>query len=285
MRESSAAESTINYGQLVVRLDLSNVRFCLPEEIDAASWALSEKLTVLNLLNCSRVTDYSLFKILHLGSLKVIKLGENQYLSDIILFQIAERCTELDSLTIQSCHKISNEGLSAVISRCSKLTSLSIVHCRQVNNKTIRKIIKCCAPRLTCFTLRRCSRIDQAILSKLGRACVNLVRLELTLSYSVHPAVLRAFSSISTLATLWVGVEDPTEVLFEAEELLEPLLGFQDLTTLCLSFPNITTDFITRLITSLKSLQNLVILSNQFVTKAFQNAVFDKHRVAISFFQ
>ncbi|ORX63858.1 hypothetical protein K493DRAFT_11934 [Basidiobolus meristosporus CBS 931.73] len=87
------------------------------------------------------------------------------------------------------------------------------------------------------------------------------------------------------LSNSLVGVEDPTEVLFEAEELLEPLLGFQDLTTLCLSFPNITTDFITRLITSLKSLQNLVILSNQFVTKAFQNAVFDKHRVAISFFQ
>ncbi|KAK9768527.1 hypothetical protein K7432_000739 [Basidiobolus ranarum] len=202
----------------------------------------------------------------------------------IVLFQIAERCTELTSLSVQSCHKISNEGLSAVITRCSKLVELSIVHCRQINNKTIRKVIKYSAPNLISFTLRRCSRIDQAILSKLGTACENLRTLELTLSYYVNPAVLKSFANIPTLTTLRVGVADPTEDIFELEELLDPLTGFQSLTALYLSFPNLQPAFLIRLILALKKLRFITILGSQFITENFQKSILDEYGVVVSFF-
>ncbi|KAJ3085196.1 SCF ubiquitin ligase complex subunit [Quaeritorhiza haematococci] len=101
-----------------------------------------ESLIKLDLCECRDADDGSLkldFSNRFTRTLKQLNL-RNTPITDELLRYIAERCVELEFLTLESCPKITDAGTVAVARHCSKLKRLDLSFCDRITDVTLQEI-------------------------------------------------------------------------------------------------------------------------------------------------
>jgi bacterioferritin-associated ferredoxin len=98
---------------------------------------------------------------------------------DVVLREVAARCTQLNYLNLSVCHSVTDEGLRAVAAACTQLTSLNLCDCRSVTDEGLRAVAAACT-QLTSLNLTWCRLVTDEGLRAVAAACTQLTSLDLS---------------------------------------------------------------------------------------------------------
>lgn len=95
-------------------------------------------LQILNINQCSRITDYGLTSLLKFEQLHQLYLAQCPLITDKGLMELA-KITQLQTLVLKGCHNITDAGLLA-LKNSACLTELIVLDCNQISNSYLSKI-------------------------------------------------------------------------------------------------------------------------------------------------
>jgi len=104
------------------------------------------------------IVDNSLF----IPSLIHLDLSFNENITDSV-FRMMPKNTNIKSLNLHGCTKLTDFSLLAISSKCKKLERFYISDCNITDNG-VEAIIKC--EKLKCLTLSKCNKISDSVFSK-----------------------------------------------------------------------------------------------------------------------
>ena len=109
----------------------------------------------------------------------------------LIMFGGGEgKFSELQSLNLWGCYKITGASLAEVGRRCPNLQSLDLGDCYHINDASVMEVARGFS-NLQTLDLRWCSNITDTSLGEVGRRCSNLQSLNLTRCSNITDASLR----------------------------------------------------------------------------------------------
>jgi hypothetical protein len=94
------------------------------------------------------------------------------------LISIANGLLQLQSLNIDGCSKITDEGIRAVASGLPRLQSLNIEYCDNITDEGIRALANG-LPQLQSLTINDCGNITDEGISALANGCTQLHSLNI----------------------------------------------------------------------------------------------------------
>lgn len=102
---------------------------------------LLERLTVLDLSNCQRLTDNSLAKVIKFTALKELNLSMCFRITDISLVAIATTNPLLERIHLNDCKEITDKGVCALVRSCRRLTHLHVSNCSILTDIVIDELL------------------------------------------------------------------------------------------------------------------------------------------------
>ncbi|CAH1449087.1 unnamed protein product [Lactuca virosa] len=172
------------YGKSITNLALTNLR----NVSQKGFWAMGnagnlESLMSLTVISCCGITDLSL-KVIGKGChvLKHLVLKKCWFLSDKGLVSFARAARFLESLQLEECNRVTQQGILGTLSnQNSKMKSFSVVKCMGVidlDEKAIDFFEK--NQSLHSLTIKNCIGFGNKNLEMIGKLSPNLHNLDLT---------------------------------------------------------------------------------------------------------
>ncbi|XP_069852419.1 F-box and leucine-rich repeat protein 13 isoform X5 [Dipodomys merriami] len=163
-----------------------------------------KQLTVLNLANCARIGDMGLKQFLEGPSstkIRELNLSNCVLLGDSSIVQLAERCTNLNYLSLRNCGHLTDQGLEyivnifslvsvdisgtvicneglSILSRHKKLKELSISECYKITDVGIQGFCKN-VPFLEYLDVSHCTQLTDNIMKTVAIYCPQLTSLSI----------------------------------------------------------------------------------------------------------
>lgn len=184
--------------------DLSHLDLGQCDELGPESWsqlASMKNLEELNMEWCS-LDDQLVDWLRPCPKLRSVNLRQNNDLSDNGLTRIAQLRT-LRHLDISECHKISRQGLRALMG-CPNLSSLRLRNLHELVRSSHEDFAM--FPKLRRLFIDRCA-VDERVLVALGD-CPNLEYIDLEYSQSPGERGFKALAQLRSLTGLNLGSND-----------------------------------------------------------------------------
>jgi len=154
----------------------------------------------LNACFCRAVTDETLRSLPKLPALQVLNLDGCQDISDEGLLAMAQRCTNLRSLSLYWNVKATDKGFNRLLraQQDKSLRSLSFSGCKHLSDETVQRIVER-GPEVEVLDLTRCPKITDA-----GTllVCKCMERLRVLRLYAMAQLSPQAFVSLRELVFL-----------------------------------------------------------------------------------
>ncbi|KAG2213960.1 hypothetical protein INT47_001230 [Mucor saturninus] len=144
----------VQYCRKLLILDLSHSDFFMHKSLPKHHWQLPH-LTVLNLSDCSQVTDE-------------------------MLVSIARSCRAITHVALDNLTRHKGQGLAAFASDCDSLTSVSVRFNTAMEDQALTALAKFRHIRLFTLDLTGCKKITSVGLTMIARYCAHLTRLSLS---------------------------------------------------------------------------------------------------------
>ncbi|XP_048195832.1 dynein regulatory complex subunit 6-like [Perognathus longimembris pacificus] len=168
------------------------------------SLSLLKQLTVLNLANCVRIGDVGLQKFLDGPSstkIRELNLSNCVLLGDASIVKLAERCPNLNYLSLRNCDHLTDQGLEylvnifslisidisgtvicneglSILSKHKRLKELSISACYKITDVGIQGFCKK-APFLEHLDVSHCAELTDDIMKTVAIYCAQLTSLNI----------------------------------------------------------------------------------------------------------
>ena len=122
---------------------------------------------------------------------------------DAVVAAVISKCTQLSSLNLGGCYKITNATVLAVASGCEHLTSLNLGGCYEITNAAVVAVASGCM-QLTTLDLLGCNITDAAVVA-VASGCKQLATLDLYGCRNItDAAVVAVASGCKQLTTLYL---------------------------------------------------------------------------------
>lgn len=165
-----------------------------------------KNLTSLDLGNFPDGVDLRLGRFLsHTPALRTLGLHDLKSLTDDDLLALKEDFSQLTSLRVESCPRVSALGLEALLGRCPALQELSMLHCG-VTQALVGRLVRICS-KLETLSLAWCAEVTDAALALLlaQHPLPPLAQLNLNGCVQVTNVTVRALAAfVPTLKRLCV---------------------------------------------------------------------------------
>ena len=112
---------------------------------------------------------------------------------DAVVAAVISKCTQLSSLNLGGCYKITNATVLAVASGCEHLTSLNLGGCYEITNAAVVAVASGCM-QLTTLDLLGCNITDAAVVA-VASGCKQLTSLNLRGCGNTTEAAVQAVAS------------------------------------------------------------------------------------------
>ncbi|XP_054548485.1 dynein regulatory complex subunit 6 isoform X2 [Talpa occidentalis] len=213
-------------------------------DVSLKSLSPLKQLTVLNLANCVRIGDMGLRQFLD-GPVSIrireLNLSNCVHLGDASIVKLAERCPNLNYLSLRNCEhltnlgiehlvhifslisvdlsgtEISNEGLM-ILSRHKKLKELSLAECYKITDNGIRAFCKG-SLILEHLDVSYCFQLSDEIIKALAIYCVNLT----SLSIAGCPKITDSAMEMLTAKCHYLHILDISGCILFTDQILENL--------------------------------------------------------------
>eukprot|EP01127_Copromyxa_protea_P019967 TRINITY_DN6588_c0_g1_i1.p1 TRINITY_DN6588_c0_g1~~TRINITY_DN6588_c0_g1_i1.p1 ORF type:complete len:1889 (+),score=263.28 TRINITY_DN6588_c0_g1_i1:30-5669(+) len=178
-------QATRNYGKVG---PISLVKLCLEkvvENIDACPPL--QGLLPTDILNsiiesCTRrkrLSDAVCARLID-PTMTTLRLKDNNgSITDVTLFDIARKCSQLQCLELINCVNATNKGIEQIAANCTNLEHLILQSCSGVGNTAIQEVARKC-PGLISINLHGCVQVTDIALQELELACPNLTNVILS---------------------------------------------------------------------------------------------------------
>ncbi|CAF1384829.1 unnamed protein product [Adineta ricciae] len=232
----SVTDTCMRYIGTLKQLRVLNVADCLLIS-DTGIKALTEgacqaRLRELNLTNCMRVSDSSITNLLRkckrLAYLKLCYLDkitetgleligqmEQLILVDLTGTQSSDTSLKvlgnsghLRSVTLSSCRKITDLGLTKFATTCPALEHLNLSFCAQLSDNAIRSMAFCCK-YLTTLNICSCSLLTDMSLQYLSGVCKYLYEIDISYCQLMTDKGLKCLGDNSAYLKRVIVIECP----------------------------------------------------------------------------
>mmetsp|Transcript_598 Transcript_598/g.1398 ORF Transcript_598/g.1398 Transcript_598/m.1398 type:complete len:346 (+) Transcript_598:58-1095(+) len=135
-----------------------------------------------------------------LPALQTLNLDGCQDIDDEGLFAVAQRCTALQSLSLYWNVKVTDRGVCRLLraQKCKEMRFLSLSGCKNISDETVQRVVSMC-PKLDVLDLTRCPEVrDPGVLL----VCGCLEQLRVLRLYAMAHLSPQAFQSLSNLVQL-----------------------------------------------------------------------------------
>jgi hypothetical protein len=116
-------------------------------------------LVSLNLKHCYRITDYGLDFLSKFSRLQHLNLCYVKHVSDRTLTRIGKDNSELKSIDLSHCSKITNLGIKALCTNLTWISEFRLCSCLQFSNETVKIIAQECIAEIGLIDMRNCDGI------------------------------------------------------------------------------------------------------------------------------
>ena len=114
-----------------------------------------------------------------LGLLKHVCLHEwKRTVDDAAVAAVVSKCTQLSSLNLEGCEKISDAAAVALASWCPQLVTLDLGACHNITDAAVVAVASGC-PQLSLLILEDCDKITDAAVVAVASGCPLLTTLDL----------------------------------------------------------------------------------------------------------
>ena len=159
------------------------------------------RYTQLVVMCGSIIDDMAIFIISHCPCLLLINVSEsdgeyqsNPQITDHTSQSIAEHCTGLQSLSLNSCRDITDAGLIIISEHCPNLKSLKVGDCGKITDVSIISMSNHCTG-LQSLDLRWCRQITDASIISISTHCTRLQELDLERCEQIRDASIISIST------------------------------------------------------------------------------------------
>ncbi|XP_042411690.1 F-box/LRR-repeat protein 2-like [Zingiber officinale] len=163
-------------------LDVSKCSKISDVGVSKVAEATSSSLKILKLLDCSKVSDKSIFSLAGFcHNLETIVIGGCRDISDESITSISLACSKsLRSLRMDWCLNITDSSLNSVLSNCRHLVALDISCCDKITGSAfLAQEVSGFELRLKVLKMSSCMRLSVASVGLVLRSCKYLVYLDL----------------------------------------------------------------------------------------------------------
>ena len=108
------------------------------------------------------------------GLLKHVDLREwAQSVDDAVVAAVVSKCSQLSSLNLYGCRRITDDAAKAVASGCPQLTFLNLAGCDKITDAAVLALASGCK-QLTSLGLYGCDNVTDAAMVAVGKECKKL---------------------------------------------------------------------------------------------------------------
>jgi len=186
---------------------------CKGDAFLAAVADMHKDVQSISLSQCSGVTDVGI-RALCLGcgpALQTMQLVNCHRLTDYSIGSISENCPLLKHLDLEHCSKITDIALTSLGCLCGKLENLSLAQCGKIKDAGIKALVRGCT-LLKNLNLQRCDRITDDALAEISSHCPGLVSLNLSFCPNITDG---------GVATLAGGISGLSEIFLESTQVTD----------------------------------------------------------------
>jgi len=137
-------------------------------------------LQTLSFVNCTGLVSHGLSPLLQATGPRLININlEGCYLiENSTLHDIAVQCPHIQSVVLNHCGKITDDGVGVLLQRCKNLTSLSVVNCVSITGSVFSSIPL--DNKLTNLDFTDCIEISEKELTALVQRCKHIKTLKVS---------------------------------------------------------------------------------------------------------
>uniref|UniRef100_H2ZNC7 F-box/LRR-repeat protein 15-like leucin rich repeat domain-containing protein n=1 Tax=Ciona savignyi TaxID=51511 RepID=H2ZNC7_CIOSA len=167
-----------NENRVLQELNLSNAKHWLCDELFISTVCQCPCLTVLDISNCSRLSNHSMSVLGSCsGLLNKLSISGCNWIDQDTFKVLVSSNPHLIELDVSGCWSLDDECVITLSTACRKLTHLALTNVYPITDRSVESLaVKC--QGLVSLNISGCWRITNAAVRKIGEYCKNLRLLQ-----------------------------------------------------------------------------------------------------------